>query len=250
MTTDYSRVALPTRDVIVREWDAIAAVRARQIDSGVDISYLNVLIPAIRDLLPNGRGLRILDAGCGVGRATAALAEHAREIVGIDPSAESISLARELNVRGVTFRRAWVEDIAKEGQEYDVLIANMMLSTMVRLKSGMAAMRQLIRMAGSLIVTLPHPCFWPAYAGYADADWFDYATEMAIRGPFRISREATAPNTTHIHRPLEQYLNALGESGLNIIEVVEPPSAQGRAQTIGFESPLPHLLAFRAVRQR
>jgi SAM-dependent methyltransferase len=52
------------------------------------------LWPTIRTLLPQGRQLRILDAGCGTGFIAAQLAGIGHQVIGIDASPSGIELAR------------------------------------------------------------------------------------------------------------------------------------------------------------
>src|SRR5918994_4953336 len=57
------------------------------------------------------RGRRVLDIGCGTGRLSVALAEHARaKVWGVDASAEMLAVAKE-KVPGVAFKQAHAESL-------------------------------------------------------------------------------------------------------------------------------------------
>ena len=60
------------------------------------------------------------------------------------------------------------------------------------------------------------------YWGYSNADWFDYGKETLIEAPFEISNERTKVWTSHIHRPLSQYLTTFSEHGFRLDAVLEP----------------------------
>jgi SAM-dependent methyltransferase len=80
----------PSRDEVSTDFDRIArAVRAVSPPPGPS-SAERALVAE----LP--RGL-VLDVGCGFGRFTPALAQHAERVIGIDASREMIELARERN---------------------------------------------------------------------------------------------------------------------------------------------------------
>src|SRR5207237_1277242 len=51
--------------------------------------------PATLSLLPDVRGMRVLDAGCGPGFYTEWLARHGADVVGIDGSAKMVALTRK-----------------------------------------------------------------------------------------------------------------------------------------------------------
>lgn len=92
----------------------------------------------------------------------------------------------------------------------------MTLGTVSNLPRILAAIHRCLQPNGILVFTIAHPCFWPTYWGYAEAPWFEYDAEIAIAAPFRIAAEGTALVTTHVHRPLQQYLSALRTSGFEL----------------------------------
>nr|MBN1228974.1 class I SAM-dependent methyltransferase [Anaerolineae bacterium] len=51
--------------------------------------------PAVLSLLPDVRGLRVLDAGCGVGPYSQWLVEHGASVVAIDASPDMLTYARQ-----------------------------------------------------------------------------------------------------------------------------------------------------------
>src|SRR4051794_33831485 len=84
---------------------------------------------AQRMRIPNrGRGLRLLDAGCGTGASTAALLAVApeAEIVGVDASEGMLQQARTKRwPSSVRFVHARIEDIAEHGLDgpFDAILA-------------------------------------------------------------------------------------------------------------------------------
>jgi hypothetical protein len=95
-------------------------------------------------------------------------------------------------------------------------VANTTLGTVANLPGVLTAINRCLQPSGVFVLTIPHPCFWPTYWGYAEAPWFKYDAEIAIAAPFRIASEGTALVTTHVHRPLRQYLTMLKAGGFEL----------------------------------
>jgi 2-polyprenyl-3-methyl-5-hydroxy-6-metoxy-1,4-benzoquinol methylase len=210
---------------IVAEWDALAPVRYRQIDSGIDISYNRVIAPALLSQLRSLRLSRVLDAGCGTGAFCARLSEIAGEIVGIDPSGKSIEIARSLGVPRASFDQETIENFSLDDRDsFDVVVANMVLMDVLSLDSFLEGCKRAVIDGGALVFSITHPCFWPEYYGYASAHWFHYENETIIEGPFRISadRGGSLPST-HIHRPLSAYVAGFARAGF-ILRVFSEPT--------------------------
>lgn len=206
---------------VKREWDSLAEVRDRQVRTGVDLSTIHVLVPAI---LGHCRGLQatdVIDVGCGSGYLTERLARRFPRAVGIDPSGCSVRIARSHRSSAV-FHAASAEEFAGENAgRFDCAVANMVLQTVAEVVPFLVAVRKMLREDGSLVTTIPHPAFWPRYWGYENEPWFEYSKEIAVESRFRISRELTNLYSTHIHRSLERYFDAFARSGFAVAELDE-----------------------------
>ena len=75
---------------IASEWDAVSVKRDQEIESGADISYHHVLIPAVMASASDWAGMRVIDVGCGTGHLTRRLAAQGATVTGIDLSPRSI----------------------------------------------------------------------------------------------------------------------------------------------------------------
>lgn len=226
---------------ITREWDAIANLREQQVASGRDHSANFVLAPAILDALP--RSSSLVDIGCGTGWLTSRAAPRARLVVGVDPSPESIAIAQMLHAGdSITYRAETVEQYARRRTRpnFDAAISNMAASSAPDLQQFFSASRRLLRRNGLLIATIPHPCFWPLYWGYASHPKFRYENSFAVEGQFKIRKQSTQLVTTHFHHPLELYFSTLTRAGFKVEAVRE---LSGR----GFKLPRFMLVSSRAV---
>lgn len=212
---------------ITCEWDAIAALREQQVASGKDHSANFVLAPAILAELPKVHYL--VDIGCGTGWLASRAAPNAKVTVGLDPSRESIAIAQAQHAGdSITYFTESVEQYAQRRArpKFDAAISNMAASSTPSLEKFFAASRRILKKEGLLIATIPHPCFWPLYWGYASHPKFHYKKSFAVEGEFKIQEQSTQILTTHFHHPLEQYVSVLANVGL-AVEAVQELAGRG-----------------------
>lgn len=211
---------------LAREWDRLAEERHQQIASGDDLSFHHVLIPTIWRLFGGSDRSVVLDIGSGTGEFTLQLARTAGRVVAIEPSQVSMALARRVcqGVQNVRYVEAPLEDAASflDQELATAAVAVMTLMTAPDLRGLAKALAGLLRTHARFVATLTHPCFWPRYWGYEKEPWFCYERETFIEAPFVISKRRTEVRTTHIHRPLEQYLSVFAEEGFRLDAFAEP----------------------------
>lgn len=212
---------------IEQEWNAIAATRLSQIEGGRDLSYLHILKPTALSLCESSNRQSVLDVGCGVGTFTLELARRQTgQVLGIDISGESICIARETarNAKNVRFEKLSAEVLADTfaPDTFSLITAVMSFSAILKLKEAIQSIAGVLMCGGTLVVVVPHPWFWPAYAGFYNAERFHYSEEIPIEWEFEISLEKTGMATTYIHRPLELYCSLLKNAQIKIETIVEP----------------------------
>jgi ubiquinone/menaquinone biosynthesis C-methylase UbiE len=145
------------REAVPSAFDAGAPAYDRLV--GANPGYhAHLRLSARRMRLPDGgRGLRLLDAGCGTGASTAALlaaAPHA-EIVGIDASAQMLARARaKAWPFSVRFVHSRVEDLAGAGAAgpFDAILAAYLIRNLPDRDGQLRALRGLLRPGGTLAV--------------------------------------------------------------------------------------------------
>lgn len=216
------------------EWDQLAEERHRQIVSGEDLSFEHVLVPTTLRLLEHANATLVLDIGSGTGVFTAQLAQVATKVIGVEPSRASVAVAKVscLEARNVRFVQAPLEEAASmlRGEPVTAAVACMTLMTTPDLSDFAKALAVVLQKEAKFIATLSHPWFWPRYWGYETEAWFNYTKETFIEAPFVISRCHTVVRTTHVHRPLEQYVSVFENAGFRLEAIVEPmPSPKVQA---------------------
>ncbi len=211
---------------LARERDQLAEERHRQIASGEDLSFEHVVVPTTWRLFEGADRAVVLDIGCGTGDFTARLARVAAKVIAVEPSRASVALARTVcqATQNVRFVEASLEDAASVLDEGSATaaVAVMTLMTAPDLRGFAKALAGLLQTRARFVATLAHPWFWPKYWGYEDEPWFHYEVETFIEAPFVISKRRTEVRTTHIHRPLDQYVNVFAEAGFRLDTLAEP----------------------------
>jgi 2-polyprenyl-3-methyl-5-hydroxy-6-metoxy-1,4-benzoquinol methylase len=245
-------ISAKTVEEVTLEWERIARHRALQIQTGKDISYRYILLPCIIELSSGCNFDSVIDLGCGAGFTTEELAKRANRIAAVDLSHENIQISRErLGCHSnLTLVNSSVEQYTETQHPgtFTLAVANMMLMTALSLDSVIRATAQLLKRGGQFVFTITHPWFWSQYWQYADADWFNYSSEIIIEAPFVISlQKEEAFITTHIHRPLEQYVNVLHKHGFVIETIVEPMPAEEHKSLYPLPWQFPRFLGVRCV---
>ena len=145
------------RAELLTEFDATA--RAYDRLTGANPGYHRHLALSARRLgLPDGgRGLRLLDAGCGTGASTRALLAVApdAEIVAFDGSAAMLSVARRQHwPRTVRFVHSTLEGLSEAGVRgpFDGVLAAYLVRNLDDVDAGLAMLRDLLRPGAPIAV--------------------------------------------------------------------------------------------------
>lgn len=225
-------------------WGANANRRAEQIRTGVDLSYLHVLTPAVLSSLPAPDGRlwrRLLDAGCGPGVLAERLAQEGWVVAGVDESNAMIEVAKRDSrpTEHLTFIQGQLTRLPalfKSGS-FDAIVANMSITGIVDLQPVLRAFRTLLRRRGKLVLTDVHPWFWRQYKGHAELSYWE---TVALLEPFTISldpKPLPAP-TAVMYRSMEDLSAAMAWAGFLVEHLVEPrPEPEIEAR---YPHPWPH----------
>jgi len=230
------------------EWDRVSEFRDHVVTDGVDLSFDLVLAPTIMRLSSEDDWKSVIDAGCGNGSLTQRLAVQAEHVSGVDPSIRSIEIATKRHARpNIVYSNTTIEDYAavvENRNSATLVVANMTMMAAPDLTEFLSAVASLLQEGCGFVFTITHPCFWPFYWAYQSESWFHYEEEQAIEAEYRISKARSGVVTTHFHRPLATYLNALREAGLWLTHLDEPlPDDDSRYPT---HWEFPRFLAARA----
>lgn len=204
------------KEQIIKSWDENVIIRASDLEDATDKSYHNLIMPWVVEKVKSNTAAQntIIDIGCGCGYLTNAIYQTGRDkIIGVDISSASIAYAKE-KYPHIHF---WCEDICdlKEMREFDLCLAVMVLNNMPNIYDFFESARNLLTDEGSLILVIPHPCFWPAQ--HLKNKEFDYSRERAYEFTFATQgRNDYSSTVFYFHRMLETYLHCIEENGFFI----------------------------------
>jgi ubiquinone/menaquinone biosynthesis C-methylase UbiE len=114
--------------------------------------------------MPVGKGLRLLDVGCGTGHHLAELRGRGFEVAGVDGSDEMLKRARELNP-GVELLQSDVDKLPFPDASFDVVLCIEVLRYLPDVSKCIAEMSRVLRPGGVCLATatplLNLNCYWP-----------------------------------------------------------------------------------------
>lgn len=209
-----------------KPWDINAKSRHEQLLRGNDITFEQVNKPAILQEIKKFKNFpknSILDIGCGTGTLTSYLSNYSTNIVGIDPSVESIKIAEnDSKNSNISYHCCLIEDFITD-QHFDIAIANMTLHTMKDLYKGLQKIYSLLVLHGLFIFTIPHPLYYPLRENHKQTfieDGYEYNKESFHKIDFNISLEPNPlpSKTPYFHRPTHRYEAILHEIGFWLME--------------------------------
>jgi SAM-dependent methyltransferase len=115
--------------------------------------------PALRALLPDLGGLRVLDLGCGFGWFCRFAREHgAAEVLGIDVSERMLARAKnETPDAAITYRQADLETLELAPGSADMVYSSLAFHYIVDLENLLARIHAALVTGGRLVFSVEHP---------------------------------------------------------------------------------------------
>lgn len=182
-------------------------------------------------LLPDVKGGRALDLGCGAGQLARYLATRgAADVVGVDVSERMLELARTRWTHPrVRYQRTAIEEASFAAAHFDLVVSVLALHYVNDYRGVMARIAEWLAPGGVLVYSTEHPIYTARlpYDGWVREGtqpnrWalYDYASEGSRDEAWFV------PGVRKVHRTVATLLNGLTDAGLTIERVVEPvPSA-------------------------
>ena len=102
-------------------WERHAGWWQQKFTDGVDPEYEEQLLPLVDEYLAGAN--RVVDVGCGEGQVARRIAELGAEVVGIDPTAAQVTVARERG-GGPRYARAGAEALPLRDASFDAAVSN------------------------------------------------------------------------------------------------------------------------------
>lgn len=181
----------------------------------------------LKKMLPEFKGKKVLDLGCGFGwHCKYAVEEGANLVIGIDVSEKMLQKARQINSSDkIIYQQKAIEDYEYAENTFDVIISSLAFHYVEDFNEICKKMYQSLKENGKLIFSIEHPIF----TAQGKEEWIynekgeiqhwpvDYYFKEGIRKTKFLGEEVTK-----YHRTLTSYVNTLLETGFNIEKVIEP----------------------------
>lgn len=191
----------------------------------------------LKKLLPDFRGKRMLDLGCGYGWHCIYAAEHgASAVVGIDISRRMLEVARaKTSFPQVRYRCVAMEDMEFDEGSFDVVLSSLALHYIEDFEPVVRKVHRFLKPGGSFLFSVEHPVF----TAYGTQDWYYGEKGEILHFPvdnyyYEGKRVAhfLGENVIKYHRTLTTYLNGLLANGFQIDSVVEPQPPERLMETV------------------
>jgi SAM-dependent methyltransferase len=188
--------------------------------------------PALRALLPEMQGLRVVDLGCGFGWFCRwARAEGAARVLGMDVSEKMLARARAATSdAAIGYLRADLERLSLARSSFDLAYSSLSLHYVANLAELLATVHGALVAGGTLVFSVEHPIFTaptrPQWSVGADGRKTWPLDAYLVEGPR--TTDWLKQGVLKQHRTLAAYLNLLIGRGFTIVAVEEwgPTDAQ------------------------
>lgn len=216
--------------------------------------------PALRALLPEIAGKRVVDLGCGFGQLSRWLGdEGARSVLGIDLSEKMLARAvAETTNPAVTYARGNLDELVLEAQTADLIVSSMALHYVEDFNRISRMLFDTLAPGGHLVFSVEHPI----YAARAEPEWVaaaDGRQAFAIADYLIEGRRVTnwiVDGIVKFHRTIGTMLNILTGAGFEygVVDEWKPSDAQFAAhpewRTTELTRPMFLLMSLTKPRQR
>ena len=185
-------------------------------------------IPALLSMMPDLKGKRVLDLGCGFGEHCRLFAEHgAEKVVGIDISKRMLEVAKKENSDPrIVYVNMPMEDIAQLNESFDVVVSSLAFHYVEDFAGVVKNVYTLLDTNGVFLFSQEHPlvtCHSGGNRWTRDENGEKKYMNLANYG-VEGEREATwfVDNVKIYHRTFSNIINILIETGFSIEQMIEP----------------------------
>jgi SAM-dependent methyltransferase len=210
-----SRVNMNQSPIALAAYETLAESYASRIDTKPHNAYYER--PATLSLLPEVKGKRVLDAGCGPGVYAEWLADHGAEVVGLDASPKMVEFARKRVGGKAAIRQADLGqplDFLRDAT-FDIVLSALTLDYIGDWASVFREFFRVLQTPGYLIFSVSHPL--ADYLLHKPESYFQ--TELVEWEWTGLGIPVRVPA---YRRPLQAVLNPLLEAGFTLDRILEP----------------------------
>lgn len=181
--------------------------------------------PALRAMLPELGGLRVVDLGCGFGWfCRFAREQGAAGVLGLDLSERMLAKARAMTGdAGIAYARADLERLELPPSSFDLAYSSLALHYLADLAGLLRRVHAALAPGGRLVFSVEHPIYTapsrPGWSSDGDGRRIWPLDGYSVEGP-RVT-DWLAPGVVKQHRTIATYLNLLLRQGFALDHVEE-----------------------------
>ncbi len=242
------------RQAVRKQWDELAGAY-QKFRAGGDAFNELIEVPAMRALIGDVKGKRVLDAGCGGGEMACYCAAAGAEVTAVDISTEMILAAgRRASKQRVTvnFVHGDMEDLPElQAESFDLVIASLAIAG--RLSEIVAEAARLLKVGGALCIADIHPFLDAGTPEVRDgrpgvfvSDYYDRSVRSTVN-PFGTAEGSGDVEFFWRHYTISDFFDALASNGFVVERFCEPkPTVEGDAEKISRANSYPIFFLIRA----
>lgn len=181
----------------------------------------------LKKLLPDFKGKRVLDIGCGFGWHCIYAAENgAKSVIGTDISEKMLDVAREKTTyKNVKYKKIAMEDMDFENESFDIVISSLAFHYTPDFEYMCKKISDFLTVGGNFVFSVEHPVF----TAYGSQDWIYDKDGDIDHWPvdnyfLEGRREATflGEQVIKYHKTMTTYVNTLLKYDFKITGLIEP----------------------------
>lgn len=192
---------------------------------------------ALRRLLPDFRGKRVLDLGCGFGwHCRYAVEQGAASVIGTDISEKMLAEAKRKTTSPlIAYERVAMEDIDYPPASFEIVLSSLAFHYIECFPEVCRKVYAMLSSGGDFVFSVEHPVF----TAYGKQDWYRDTAGNKLHWPvdrYFIEgwRDAVflGEPIRKCHRTLTTYVNTLIKAGFAIAGLVEPEPSPHLLETV------------------
>ncbi len=197
-------------------YNKMAKVYSEQVDTKPYNAYYER--PATLSLLPEVKGKRVLDVGCGPGVYSQWLAEHGAQVVAFDANQKMVRLARKRLGDRAQVRLATLEaplDFALDAS-FDIIVAPLVMDYVRDWAPVFREFHRILVPGGVLVFSMEHP--FGKYYGFRETTIY-FETDLVYHTWHGFGPPIKVPS---YRRPMSAVINPLVLAGFELDCLLEP----------------------------
>ncbi|NLN69568.1 MAG: methyltransferase domain-containing protein [Chloroflexi bacterium] len=205
-----------TKSIAQDAYDKLAEEYAARIGTKAHNAYYER--PATLSLLPEVKGRRVLDAGCGPGVYAEILVKRGAQVVALDASPKMVALARARLGEAVPVIQASLENPLNflENESFNLVVAPLVLDYVRDWRAVFGEFQRVLMPGGVLVFSMEHPTM--KYLDFLEESNY-FQTELVSYTWKGFGLPVEVPS---YRRSLAEVFNPLIEAGFVIDRVLEP----------------------------